>query len=152
MDLFTILKFIHILSAIVAVGANLTYLYWIRRAGTDQARLLDALDGVQRLDSRVANPAYIVLLLTGLLMVFNVGIPLTTLWIAAALVLYVLVAFVGIVLYAPALRRQRAEAERDPTSAAYISAATRANLLGAFTVVAVLVIVFLMVFKPTLGA
>ena len=33
-----------------------------------------------------------------------------------------------------------------------ISAAMRANLLGAFTVVAVLVIVFLMVFKPTLGA
>jgi len=150
MDLFTILKFIHIMSAIVAVGANLTYAYWIRRAGTDQVRLLDALDGVQRLDSRVANPAYIVLLLTGLLMVFNVGIPLTTLWIALALVLYVLVAFVGIVLYAPALRRQRAEAERDPSSDAYRSAAARANLLGAFTVVAVIVIVFLMVFKPTL--
>jgi uncharacterized membrane protein len=150
MDLFTILKFVHITAAIVAVGANVTYAFWLRRAGSDQARIVDALDGIQRLDSRVANPAYIVLLLTGLLMVFNASIPLTTLWIAAAIVLYVLVAVIGIVLYSPALRRQRAEAERDASSAAYRSAATRANLLGLVVVVAVFVIVALMVFKPTL--
>ena len=152
MSLFLILKFIHIASAIVAVGANVTYAYWLRRAGTDKPRLLDALDGVQKLDSRVANPAYIVLLLTGLLMIFNASIPLTTFWIALALVLYVMIAIIGIVLYGPALRRQRAEAEVDPTSDAYRSAAMRANLLGGFTVLAVFVIVFLMVFKPTLGA
>ena len=149
MSLFLILRFVHIASAIVAVGANVTYAYWLRRAGTDRSRLLDALDGVSRLDKFVANPAYIVLLLTGLAMVFNVNIPLTTLWIAAAIVLYIAVAVIGLVLYGPALRRQRAEAEKDPTSAEYRSAAMRGNLLGILTVGIVGVIVFLMVFKPT---
>ena len=150
MSLFLILKFIHIGAAMVAVGANVTYAFWLRRAGTDRERLLDALEGIRRLDSRVANPGYIVLLLTGLAMIFNAGIPLTTFWIAAAIVLYVMVAAIGLLLYAPALRRQRAEAERDPSSAEYRSAAMRGNLLGMLTVGTVAVILYLMVFKPTL--
>ncbi len=112
--------------------------------------MLDALEGVTKLDSRVANPAYIVLLLSGLAMIFTTNIPLTTFWIAAAIVLYIIVAVIGIVLYAPALRRQRAEAARDPNSAEYARAATRSNALGLLTVAAVGVILFLMVFKPTL--
>jgi uncharacterized membrane protein len=150
MDLFPYLKFVHIGAAIVAVGANVTYAYWLRRAGKDQGRLLDALDGVRTLDSRIANPAYIVLLLSGLVMIFTANIPLTTFWIAAAIVLYILVAIIGIVLYGPALRRQRAEAERDPNSPEYASAAMRGNILGLLTVAAVFVILVLMVFKPTL--
>jgi uncharacterized membrane protein len=150
MSLFLILKFVHIASAIVAVGANVTYAFWLRRAGRDRDRLLQTLESIRVLDSRVANPAYIVLLLTGLGMVFNANVPLTTFWIAAAIVLYVMVAVIGIVLYAPALRRQRAEAERDPISPDYDRAAFRANALGMLTIAAVGVILYLMVFKPTL--
>jgi uncharacterized membrane protein len=149
-SLFLILKLIHIGAAIVAVGANVTYAFWLRRAGRDQSRLLDALDGIRALDRRVANPGYIVLLLSGLAMVFNAGIPLTTFWIAAAIVLYVMVAVIGLVLYAPALRRHRAEAERDPGSPEYDRAAFRSTALGLATVAAVAVILVLMVFKPTL--
>ena len=69
-------------------------------------------------------------------------------WIAAAIVLYVLTAIVGITLFAPAIRRQQAEAERDPSSAAYAAAANRSNLFGILTVVIVVVIVYLMVAKP----
>src|SRR3990172_131127 len=129
MSLFLVLKFVHIASAIIAVGTNVTYAFWMSRAGTDRDRLVETIDGIRRLDSRIANPAYIVLLLTGIAMVLNLGYSLTTLWIAAALVLYVLVAIVGIVLYAPALRRQRAEAVADPSSAAYRGAELRSNVL-----------------------
>ncbi|HET9522221.1 MAG TPA: DUF2269 family protein [Candidatus Limnocylindrales bacterium] len=148
MSLFIALKLVHVLSAITAVGANVTYAFWLRRGGTDRERLLYSIDGVRRMDRLIANPAYIVLLVTGVLMVLTGAYSFETGWIAAAIVLYIATAIVGITLFAPALRRQQAEAERDPTSPAYAAAANRSNLLGILTVVIVIVIVYLMVAKP----
>jgi uncharacterized membrane protein len=150
MDTILLLKLVHVLSAIVAVGANVTYTFWLARAGRDRDRLVWTLNGIRRLDGLVANPAYVVLLVTGVLMVMGGHFSFQTSWIAAALVLYVAVVVVGIALYAPALRRQLAEAERDPTSAAYDAAARRNNLLGILTLAIVVVIVALMVLKPSL--
>jgi uncharacterized membrane protein len=148
MSLFIALKLIHVLSAITAVGANVTYAFWLRRGGTDRERLLYSIDGVRRLDRTIANPAYIVVLVTGVLMVLTGAYSFETGWIAAAIVLYILTAIVGLTLFAPALRRQQAEAERDPTSPAYAAAANRSNLFGVLTTVIVIVIVYLMVAKP----
>ena len=67
MDWFVGLKFIHVLSVITAVGSNLTYTYWLRRAGTDRDRLVWTITGIQRLDN-LATPAYVVVLVTGVLM------------------------------------------------------------------------------------
>jgi uncharacterized membrane protein len=147
-SLYLILKFIHIAAAIVAVGSNVTYAFWLRRAGGDPERIRDALQGVHVLDTRIANPGYIVLLISGVAMALNVGLPLTTPWIAAALVLYVLVALLGIAVFSPTLRRQR-ELASDPSSEAYRRVAARGNSLGILVVSIVAVIVGLMVFKPT---
>jgi uncharacterized membrane protein len=148
MSLYLILKFIHVAAAIVAVGSNVTYAFWLRRAGNDPEQIRRALESVHVLDTRIANPGYIVLLLTGLGMALNVGMPLTTPWIAAALVLYVLVALLGIAVFSPTLRRQR-ELAADPTSDAYRRTAARGNALGMLVVSIVAVILGLMVFKPT---
>ena len=40
MSMLVILKLIHVLAAITAVGANLTYTYWMRYAGQDRDRLI----------------------------------------------------------------------------------------------------------------
>ncbi|HWP62239.1 MAG TPA: DUF2269 family protein [Candidatus Binatia bacterium] len=143
-----ILKLVHVLSAIVAVGANVTYAFWLRLAGHDRERLLFAIEGIRWIDRRVANPAYGVLLASGVLMVLAGAYSFETGWIAASLALFVLVAVAGIALFAPAIRRQLAEAERDPTSPAYAAAAARTMRLGLATTAAVLVIVVLMVTKP----
>jgi uncharacterized membrane protein len=148
MSLFIALKVIHVLSAITAVGANVTYAFWLRRAGTDRDRLVYSIEGVRRMDRVIANPAYVLLLVTGVLMVVTGAYSFGTGWIAAAISLYVLTAVVGITLFAPAIRRQQAEAERDPSSAAYAAAASRSNLFGILTVIIVVVIVYLMVAKP----
>jgi uncharacterized membrane protein len=71
-------------------------------------------------------------------------------WLELALALYILVAIVGIVVYAPTLRRQIALAEADPSSAEYAAVARRSNILGIATIAIVVVIVALMVFKPAL--
>ena len=143
------LKFVHIVCVIVAVGANVSYVSWMRWAGHDRTRLVFAIQGVRRLDRLVANPAYVLVLLTGLGMVLAGYYSFDQAWIRVALALYATVALVGIGVYAPLIRRQLAEAERDPASTAYAAVARRSNALGALTTAAVLVIVFLMVVKPT---
>jgi uncharacterized membrane protein len=149
-ELVTPLKIVHILAAVVALGSNVTYAFWLRWAGRDRERLGFALDGIRRLDRTFANPAYIVLLLTGIAMVLTGVFRFEQFWIAAALVLYVATAVVGVALYAPTLRRQREEAARDPGSAAYAAIERRSTLLGVLTIAIVVVIVILMVAKPTL--
>jgi uncharacterized membrane protein len=144
----SILLLIHVVAAIVAVGANLTYAIWFRAAGNDQDRLVFVIRTVRMIDSRIANPAYIVLLVTGLLMVAGGVVSLTAGWILVALGLYAATAVIGVALFAPAIRRQLAEAERDVTSESYRAAAARSTLLGIVTTVLVLVIVALMVTKP----
>ena len=147
-DLYGLLKLVHVFAAIVAVGANVTYAYWLALAGQDRAKLVFAINGIRRLDSRVANPAYIVLALTGVPLVIVGHWSFTAPWIWLSIVLYLATAFIGITLYAPSIRGQLREAEEDPSSDNYAAAARRNNALGLTTLVIVSVIVGLMVLKP----
>jgi uncharacterized membrane protein len=148
MSLLILLKVVHVLAAIVAVGSNVTYAFWLRRAGRERSQLLFALQSIRALDSRIANPAYIVLGITGPAMVLAGAFSFTQGWIIVSLVLYVGVAILGIAVFAPAVRRQVAEAEKDPTTPAYAAAATRTTQLGILTTAVAIVIVVLMVAKP----
>lgn len=144
----TILLLVHVIAAIVAVGANLTYAIWFRAAGIDRDRLVFVIRTVRMIDSRIANPAYIVLLVTGVLMVLGGAFSFTTGWILAAIGLYVATAVIGLVAFGPAIRRQLIEAELDVGSEAYRAAAARSTALGIVTTILVLIIVVLMVTKP----
>jgi uncharacterized membrane protein len=149
MSLYVILKYLHVLMAIVAVGFNASYPIWFARAQTDPAAALTILKGIKTLDDRFANPAYVLLLVFGLGMTFTAGIPLTTFWIAAALVLYVVLVVVALALYSPTLKSQIAALESGgPTAEAYTRLNLRNNVVGGALLVDVLVIVFLMVVKP----
>jgi uncharacterized membrane protein len=148
MDPITLLKIVHIVAAIVALGSNVTYGVWLRHAGLDRDRLVFVIRGIRLLDRAIANPAYIVVLLTGLGMVIWGPFDFRAGWIQVALGLYVLVVIIGIGLFAPAARRQLAAAEADPGSDEYRRAARRGNALGLLTIAIVLVIVVLMVAKP----
>lgn len=148
MSLVVILKVVHVVAVIVAVGANASYAFWLRYAGRDRDRLVYTISGIRRLDRLVANPSYVLVLVTGVLMVLGGAYSFDTGWIAASIVLYVAVAVLGITAFGPAIRHQLAEAERDPSSSAYASAARRSTALGLLTTAVVLVIVVLMVTKP----
>ena len=148
---FLLVKWIHILSAITAVGANITYGIWIAQASRQPKVLPFVLRNIHLIDSRVANPCYGLLLITGLTMAFTAPIPLTTPWLVTALVLYVAAALVGIVLYAPIVRQQISVLEADGFDApAYQAIARRSTWMGAAVTLDVIAIVFLMVVKPAL--
>lgn len=151
MTLYEGLKFVHVLLAIVALGSNITYALWLRRAAAAPDHASQLLAGVKALDDRLANPAYALLLITGLGMVFEADIPFSTFWIWASLVLYGLVLIGGVALFTPVLRRQVAMAGAGRAgSSEYGQIATRGGIVGAAVNVLVVVIVFLMVTKPTL--
>lgn len=148
---FLLVKWIHVLSAITAVGANFTYGIWTARASREPKVLPFVLRNIHLIDTRIANPCYVLLLITGLTMAFTLPIPLTTPWLLAALVLYVLAALLGITLYAPAVRRQIRLLESEGfDSPGYRASAKRSTLLGVLVTLDVVVIVFLMVVKPAL--
>jgi len=151
MTLYLFLKWVHVLAVITALGANLTYLVWIRLGERSPPNLLHSLRGIQFLDERIANPGYGVVVVTGLLMVWVNKLSLLTSWITIPLILVIVVTVLGIGVYSPALRRQIQAAEADgPTSASYQAASRRALLTGALTTVLVVAIVFVMVVKPVL--
>jgi uncharacterized membrane protein len=151
MDLYTLTKFLHITLAIIAVGFNASYGIWIARAAREPAHTLFAMRTIKLIDDRFANPAYALLLLSGLFMVWTAGYPLTTLWIAGALVLYLLVLAIAFAVISPNFRTQLRALEADgPASPAFRAAAVRGRTFGIVVSVMVLAIVFLMVLKPTL--
>jgi uncharacterized membrane protein len=145
------IKFLHVLLAIVAIGFNATYGIWLARAARESEHELFALRGIKTLDDRFANPAYALLLVTGLGMVVVGHLDLSMFWLAAALILYAVLVLLGLGVYTPTLRRQiRALEGPGPASAEYRTFARRCSVVGGLLAAVVIVIVFLMVTKPTL--
>jgi len=151
MSLYLVLKFIHILLAIVAVGFNASYGIWLARAATNPAAAPLLLRGVKLMDDRFANPAYAFLLITGLAMAGTASLPLTTFWIAGATILWLIAMVWGLAMYTPALKGQiRALDDKGFDSAEYRQAQQRARTIGVVNLLPIALILILMVFKPTL--
>jgi len=148
---FLVLKFIHVLLAIIAVGTNATYGIWLARsANAPPATLAYVLRGLKTLDDWFANPAYLLLAVTGVAMVLVGELRFTTFWIAGGIVLWVVAMALGYGVYTPMLRTQiRALETSGPASEDYRTAAANARFVGILTAVIVVAIVFLMVTKPS---
>jgi uncharacterized membrane protein len=143
-------KLIHVASAIVAVGANVTYFVWLAAMrGRPQSAQSFALETISKVDARLANPAYAILPITGVIMVLISPLGFTTFWIAVAIGLYVLVAVFAGALFVPALRRQAAIVNTEGADApGYAEAAQRTKVRGLITMLPVAAILYLMVVKP----
>ncbi|HEU4797339.1 MAG TPA: DUF2269 family protein [bacterium] len=151
MSAYVILKFVHVLLAITAVGSNITYGVWLSRAARDRRHLEYVLQGVKILDDRVANPAFGLLFVTGVAMIVVGKVPWQTPWLLTSLVLYVGVILLGVFGYTPLLRRQIAALQtKGPEAPDYQMLAGRARFVGILLTVLVVVIVFFMVTKPAL--
>jgi uncharacterized membrane protein len=150
---YPVLKWIHILMAIVAIGSNATYGIWIARASRKPEALPFTLRGIKLIDDRFANPAYGMLLITGLLMAFQARPLLTAPWLQTALMLYGLLVLLGLLGYTPTLKKQIQLLEsQGPASPEYQAVARRGTALGILTILLAVAIVFLMVVKPSLWA
>lgn len=148
MDWYPFVLFAHVLAAMVAVGANLTHVLWLRLAGRDRNRLAFAIGGIRYLDRRLSLPSYAVLIVSGLAMIVSGRWPFSQLWVGLGFGLYVALTYIAIWVFNPAIRRLLAAAEADPRSDGYAREAKFTRLLFAISLGLLLVIVALMVFKP----
>jgi len=148
MSWFSLLKFVHVLLAITAVGSNITYAAWNVRGAREPQHLAFALKGITFLDNRVANPSYGLLLLTGLILVAVGKLGLRG-WIVAALILFVVLIVVAVGFYSRVATRQIEALETaGEASPAYQQLAGQARIYGIVSAAIALAIVFIMVVKP----
>lgn len=149
--MYLTLKWIHVLAAVIALGTNITYSIWLTQIHKSPDSLLFTLRTIKILDDRIANPAYIVSLFSGLGMVFVGGLSMTTPWLLLSFILYVIVVAIGLGGYTPTLNRQIAVVEQGGAlSAEYAALSRRGQILGIVLGVLVVSIIYLMVVKPPL--
>jgi uncharacterized membrane protein len=148
---YLVLKWLHILCAITALGANLTYFLWLFRMDKNRESLLFTLRTIKVMDDWMANPAYVLAFFTGAAMLQINKLSYTTPWVVTAVTVYAIVSVLGIFVYSPILRKQIKLAENPgPDSPEYKLAAGRGIYLGALITILVVTITFLMVVKPHL--
>ncbi len=149
--LYSFLKWLHIIAAMIAVGSNFSYGIWIMFASRKPENLSFTLMSIRKIDNRIANPAYVLVVILGLLMVYINGMKITTSWILLALILFVLLALVGFLGYSPTLKRQIEALEKYGfESENYRLLDRRGTIIGAVTGIIVLAIIYVMVTKPIL--
>lgn len=155
-DLRTVILILHVLGAVVALGFSLSYGLWMARGNaTGPGERVFALQTVSWIDRRLTTPAYVLQLVTGLILVSIAGWDLLLQgWLAVSVGLYVLLTALAITTYAPAHRRQTGLAEQLAAGAAveadYRAASARARRLGVLVTALTVAILVLMVWKPTL--
>ena len=148
MTWYTLIKYLHVLLAITAVGSNITYGVWKTLGAREPAHAPFALKGIAFIDRRVANPAYGLLLITGLILL-AVGQVGFRGWVIAALILFVILIVVAVGFYSRVVRQQIEVVDKEGvTSAAYKRLDSQAMLYGIVSLVIALAIVFTMVVKP----
>lgn len=147
--LYTTLKYIHIVSAIVALGVNVTYSLWFYRARKKPEALAFTLQTIKVIDEWIAVPAYVLLFPSGWWLASLAGWQLTTPWILTSLVLYAIISIAGLGIFTPALKKQIALAENSGSDTAeYQKISRRTNTTSIALNIIVLVIIFLMIAKP----
>ncbi len=153
--MYLLLKYIHILSSVVLVGTGFGtafYMFFANRSRNiavqaEVARL------VVRADTWFTTPAVLIQPATGLGMVYLAGWPLSTPWIAWSLVLFVFTGalWLPVVVLQLRMARMAAQAAQHGTAlpAAYWRCARWWEALGYPAFVAMLVVFWLMVTKPS---
>ena len=145
-----VLLSIHILSALVAVGATVSYFFWLRRAVLAPESRSFTLETIRMMERRMVMPAYVLVLLTGLGLIDRAGWAWSTPWLELSLLFFiVLLGLVG--FHARVIKGQIAlVADGSADSADYDRAHARGRILLALKVVVIIAMVYLMVFKPAL--
>ena len=143
----TALLILHVLSAMIAVGTNVSYLIWTRRAVLVPESREFTLTTVRILETRLAIPAYVIALATGVGLVLTTPYRFNTPWIELSILLWVAIMALG-GFHARVIKRQLAIADTD--SDAYESGHAKGRVLMILMALCAVGTLYLMVAKPDL--
>jgi hypothetical protein len=149
MQAYLIAKFLHILIAILALGSSAGVGIVLELFGDHPVHGGFVLRAVQRVESWVVIPGYVLMLGTGLWLAKITGL-MGARWIQAALVLWV-IGLVALIASALLLRKQIGLLDVGRVnSGSYRRISLLGRGLGAMVGVVVIITLYLMVFKPHL--
>ncbi len=144
------LLILHVLAAAVTVGATVAYAVSIALAERQPEHLAFTIRAVRASDRIVAIPAYLLTFVTGVWLAASAGIPFERFWMAASIVIYVVVLTVGFGVFGPVVRRELDALERGGVAdREYLRLRTQAFVLAWSTVAALALMTALMVAKPS---
>jgi hypothetical protein len=151
MTLYQIVKFIHVFSAIIAVGFNFSYIIWMVKGKMEKDHLLFALRGIKFMDGKVANPCYGLVLISGFTMAYvaeyNI---LAVTWIRYPLILFAMMGLLAFAVYSPTLKKQIVLVEKgEMDTPEYKAIEKKQMILGAVLFFLAVAIIAIMVIKPT---
>jgi uncharacterized membrane protein len=147
-ELYIFLKWLHIGSAAVAFGSNVTHMFWIIAANADPVHRANILRLVKKIDDRLAVPSYAILVACGVSM-WIMNWPLNSSWIIMSLILTTIVTIMGI-SFGPFMNRWIRMARAEPADSRLPVWTRRLTIWWGAICLSVPVILYFMVFKPTL--
>lgn len=129
----------------------MSYGLWLALGKMNPDHTVFALKGIKRLDDWIANPAYFGALITGHILLFMGSISITTTWVMLGEGLFILQGIIALPFYTPTLRKHIHAAETlGLRSEEYLRLDRRATVLGVTLNLLAIVIVGVMVLKPSL--
>lgn len=152
----SVVLFFHVLAVIVAFGPTFAYGILLATAvSTNQAAVPTVIDGIRRIDSILSLPGLAVLIVTGIWLVLDGGLPWdwSDTFVSVGLTAVVVLLAMFLLFFRP-LTRQAAElAARDIESSGRLSEefdalSKRVAMGGQVATLIVLVALFFMVVKP----
>ncbi len=150
MNSYLVIKCIHIVSAIVAVGFNCSYPIWLMAGKKHNENLLFTLQCIKKIDDRVANPSYVISLVSGLLLVYFGNYSFfESRWIMYATTLFGVMGVLAFGSYSPLLSKLiKTLKTTGSNTEEYRRLDQKQTRLGTFLIIIALSIVFLMIIKP----
>lgn len=156
MELYLLAKLIHILSATVlfGTGAGIAFFMWQADRSGNATVMAKVAHYVVRADQWLTAPAVVIQPLSGFWLMHILGVSWSTPWVLASLVLYVLIGCFWIPVVFIQIRVARITAHLAETGQTRPDSLKRAMRwwysLGWPAFLSVLVIFYLMVFKPVI--
>lgn len=148
---YTVVKYLHVLLAIIAVGFNASYGIILSAAGKNKEHLDFALRLIRVLDNRFANPAYAGLVISGLGMLHLGKISIRSHWVLGSLGLLLLIVPLAIVFSRITRKQIAALQAQGPDGEEYQRLANLNRTSGLVMFVMIFAILALMVAKPHWG-
>jgi uncharacterized membrane protein len=158
MDLYLVLKLLHVIAVIAFLGNIVTGLFWHAHAARtrDPMQLAHTMDGIIRSDRLFTVPGVIGTIVTGVAAAIYGNYPiLRTGWILWTLILFIVSGLIFMIRVAPLQRQLQALAKAGVQSAsfeyaAYHALAIRWEAWGAAALLTPVAGLVLMVLKPSL--
>jgi len=148
-EVYIALKWLHITTAVIALGSNITHFFWLISANRDPVHRANILSLVKKIDDRMAVPSYAVTGACGITM-WLWQWPTYSPWIITSLVIFTVLTIMGIAFGPFMYKWINLAKDQSPDNQPLFTLMRRLTIWWGSICIGALVILYLMIWKPIL--